>query len=135
MRSTIMTLMLFSLLAGCIGCGNGANPTSLAKTYDTAPPAIPTGFQAASGPSVVKLSWLPNTADNDFLGYNIYRLVDGRSFLLNSQLLSDADFIDQKPWPTPVAYAVTATDIMGNESAYQTVVFVPEDEQPLRDIH
>ncbi len=132
MRTMITALIFFTLLAVAGGCGNDANPTSLAKTFDSSPPATPTSFQAAAGPSLVKLDWAPNTADNDFLGYRVYRMIDGRAVLLSAQLLTVPQFIDHHPWPTAMSYAVTAVDMAGNESAYQTVIFVPHGEQPLR---
>ena len=126
----ICTLAALFLLAGCGGSGNPTSPPAEVQVPDTAPPAVPTGLQAASGDDVVKLGWNPNTTDADFYAYNVYRMIAGRGVLLTEEPVSEPHFIDQKPWPEGNQYAVTSVDAAGNESAWTTVVFQAAWDHP-----
>lgn len=84
---------------------------------DRFPPAVPSGLQAAAGISSVELSWDPNT-ESDLKGYRVYRSVSGEPWTLLSGLVEAPGYSDKtvKPGKT-YAYAVTAVDLRGNESA------------------
>jgi parallel beta-helix repeat protein len=91
---------------------------------DTEPPAVPAGFSANGGNTVVDLSWTPNT-EPDLEGYNLYRAsVSGGPYTkINTALISTWAYQD-----TGLAndqeyfYVITSVDQAGNESTHSTEV-------------
>ena len=128
----MLALLIFGLAV--IGCSDSDEATiTQPPVIDTAPPAVPTGLSAAFSNDVVKLSWHANTTDVDFLGYRVYRLAYGQTWLLTGEPVAEARFIDLTPVPGYVIYAVTSVDELGNESAWIQLLFnYPEDD---RDYH
>lgn len=132
--SALLTLSLLAVL-GCAGCRDqsaGIVAPAALPAIDEAPPAVPAGLAAAAGPDVVKLQWLPNTADGDFAGYKVYRLVDDRQFLLTPTPLLAAEFIDRNPWRADCSYGVVALDQAGNRSPLATIACVRRLDIPQR---
>lgn len=90
--------------------------------HDVYPPAVPQGVQAvASGTGqapFVDLTWTPAT-DADLGGYNIYRREEGGQWTkLNAALVALPSYRDSAVSAGHrYAYAVTAVDVRGNESA------------------
>jgi fibronectin type 3 domain-containing protein len=84
------------------------------KTTPPEPPAAPKLDKKDGG---VLLSWAPN-AENDLAGYNVYRLVAGKTEKINTALLREPLFFDKNPGADLryVSYCVTAVDEAGNES-------------------
>jgi hypothetical protein len=78
---------------------------------DKFPPEVPAGLAAVPGDSSIELSWEPAVAA-DLKGYRVYR---------NSELLAEVDvpaWSDKKVETSKAyAYAVSAVDTAGNESA------------------
>jgi len=91
-------------------------------TRDIYPPGIPTGLQAVfSGPGqqpFIDLLWAPDT-DPDLAGYNVYRREEGGQVVkINSDLVKTPAFRDTNVTSGKTyAYAVSAVDLRGNESA------------------
>jgi hypothetical protein len=84
------------------------------KTTPPEPPAAPHLEKKDGG---VLLSWAPNT-ESDLAGYNVYRLVAGKTEKINTATLREPRFLDENPGAELryVSYYVTAVDQSGNES-------------------
>lgn len=94
---------------------------------DTAPPSVPSGLHAGRVSKTINLTWSPDP-DPDLLGYSVYRATaSGGPFTkVSGALLGGASWSDTNV-PTSardVWYAVTATDVSGNESAKSTALQV-----------
>ncbi len=88
-------------------------------SVDAAPPLPPRGVHALRQSDGVHVDWDANT-EADLAGYNLYRSVDGgASSKVNESLLTGTTFIDTGVPETAqqLAYAITAVDAQGNESA------------------
>lgn len=124
-KTTILTIgvgLAAALLLG--GCSTADSPTAPTRAaLDTAPPAVPTGLNAAAGRSAVKLSWQPNTTDPDWAGYHVYRLAFGSTWPLTSEPVTETRFLDRAPLAGYATYAVTSVDALGNESAWTQIRF------------
>ena len=133
-RTKILATMALSLLilAGCSD-GDAVSPT-MPLVADTAPPAVPTGLEAASGTSVVKLAWNANTMNDDLEGFLVYRLAFDNAYLLTPYPIAENKFVDDRPLGLACGYAVSAVDEAGNESAWQEVRYDPGLELPDRYI-
>jgi hypothetical protein len=84
---------------------------------DKFPPAVPAAVTAVAGVNTVELVWTRN-GEPDFKGYNVYRSVDGAPFERIASLLEAPTFTDTKVQVGKrYRYAITAVDVMGNESA------------------
>ena len=88
---------------------------------DTAPPAVPTGLNAATGRSTVKLAWQPNVTDADMQGFHVYRMAFGQTWPLTETPVTGTGFVDRAPLLGYAIYAVTAVDEQGNESAWTQI--------------
>jgi predicted small lipoprotein YifL len=84
------------------------------KTTPPEPPAAPKLDKSDGG---VLLSWAPNE-ESDLAGYNVYRLVAGKTEKINASLVREPRFFDKNPGADLryVSYYVTAVDGSGNES-------------------
>ncbi len=80
-----------------------------------APPAPPTGLQLKKEDGGVLLSWTPN-AESDVAGYNVYRLVGGKTEKINRAPVVEPRFLDRNPGANVryLSYYVTA---VGQNSA------------------
>jgi len=113
------------------GCGSDSSNPSPTAVVDTAPPAVPTDVSGISDISTVWLSWDANTTDADLSGYKVYRELSGRVAVLTAVEQVENSFTDTSPAQGYNTYRITAVDVNGNESAYQTVrVEVREDLDP-----
>jgi hypothetical protein len=84
---------------------------------DTFPPSVPAGLTAVAGVNSIELAWERNTED-DFLGYNLYRSVDGGPFERIAGPIDAPTYSDRQVMAGRIyTYAVTALDKAGNESA------------------
>lgn len=89
---------------------------------DTFPPAVPSGLSAVSGVNAIELAWERNT-ESDFTSYYIYRSVDGGPFERIAGSIVAPTYSDRAvETGRKYAYAVTAIDAAGNESARSMVV-------------
>ena len=121
--STTTTLLAILALGLCLaGC---SEPTSTvapqAASLDTAPPAVPSGLNAVSGRSTVKLAWRPNVTDYDLEGFHVYRVAFGQVWPLTETPVTGNGFVDRAPLSGYATYAVTAVDQSGNESAWAQI--------------
>lgn len=94
----------------CSGTGGGG---------DTTAPAAPTYVTAVDGNGSVAVSWNQNT-EQDLAGYHVYRTeTPGSNYArVNSSLVTTVAYDDTSVSAnTTYAYAVTAVDTSGNESA------------------
>jgi fibronectin type 3 domain-containing protein len=86
------------------------------------PPTAPTGMNSSASGSGIKINWTKNTEGN-VAGYRIYRSdsANGTFTLLNSALVTTNNYTDiLAPVGQTSYYRVTAVDVHGNESAYNT---------------
>lgn len=112
-RSILLVLAILGLLlAGCSDDDSVVTPS-----VDTAPPAIPTGFVCCAQSSAAKLSWEPNTTDEDLAGYVVYRTACCQTWRLTEEPIIATRFVDPVPYQGPTMYEVSAVDLSGNESA------------------
>ena len=85
---------------------------------DTDPPVMPDALSADPGDGVVQLSWSASPSP-DLAGYTVYRLESGGApwTRLTPALVTSPDFTDDGVVNgTTYTYAVSATDVSGNES-------------------
>lgn len=96
-------------------------------TLDTAPPTVPSGLQAARGGGGVQLQWSPDS-DPDLLGYSVYRATDaaGPFTRLTGTPVTVLTWLDASTpaGASAVWYALTASDVNGNESGRTAAVQV-----------
>ncbi len=131
--ATILTLAaLLPVIGGCSGSDSVA-PTLPAGTADTAPPAVPTNLAATFTGSAVKLNWDANTVDADLLGYRVYLLAYGATLALVEEPLTATWWVSPSSGTVECTYAVTAVDVHGNESAWQTVAYAGPAAPAQRD--
>jgi FlgD Ig-like domain len=94
---------------------------------DTAPPAAPSGLAGARAGGGIQLTWAAN-AEADLQGYTVFRATNasGPFTALTGSLLASPDFVDATPpaGASNVWYAVSASDVNGNESARSASVSV-----------
>ena len=100
---------------------------------DTDPPSLPDALSADPGDGSVLLSWGPSLSP-DLAGYTVHRSeIGGAAWMpLTSTLPDETEYVDQTVNNgTAYAYAVSATDLSGNESVWTTPVTVTP--QPVGD--
>ena len=89
-------------------------------TFDTAPPAAPSGLSATRAGGSVQVTWNANS-EPDLLGYSVYRATasGGPYTKLTSSLLSNPSYLDNTvpSGATEVWYQVSASDVSSNEGA------------------
>lgn len=89
---------------------------------DTFPPAAPVGLAGVPGVNSVELVW-ERSEEGDFLGYHVYRSVDGGAFERVAGPIPAPTYSDRAvAIGRKYAYAITAIDITGNESARSIAV-------------
>ncbi len=93
---------------------------------DTFPPAIPMGLSAVPGPQSVELAWQRNT-EPDFLGYNIFRSVDGGPFTmipvqLDAPVYSDTDVSSGHRYSYTVAAVDTSNNVSDRSQAVEVAI-------------
>ncbi|MGA8182336.1 MAG: hypothetical protein WB819_01695 [Terriglobia bacterium] len=84
---------------------------------DVFPPPVPTGLTAVNAAGAVDLLWNASSG-GDLAGYNVYRSTEGGPFhRINKQGVPTPIFHDATVEPGhSYEYAVTAVDVIGNES-------------------
>lgn len=94
---------------------------------DLSPPTVPAGLHAGRSGKTINLTWSPDP-DADLLGYSVYRATaSGGPFTKVSGAVFPGTSWSDVNVPTNVKavwYAVTATDVSGNESAKSTALQV-----------
>jgi hypothetical protein len=64
--TTLSLLVILTTAFRLGGCAQDSDSLIVPQAaIDTAPPAVPTGLNAATGRSTVKLAWQPNVTDVD----------------------------------------------------------------------
>lgn len=131
--SNLAANVVYSFQITAVDTSNNESPKSQAViyTYDTKPPAVPSGLIVNSGNGKASLSWTSNTTDSDIKQYNIYK--DGAYF--NSVQHPAAAFeVNGLNNGTSYSFQVSATDYNGNESAKSAAVKatpqIPADTTP-----
>ena len=86
-------------------------------TFDTIPPAAPTGLTALGANMMASLDWADNS-DSDLAGYNVYRgTTSGVYAKINTSLVTASAYSDSGLTNgTEYYYVVRAVDTSGNES-------------------
>jgi hypothetical protein len=116
-KTTTTILMLLALIALATGCSDDdpAAPVSV----DTAPPALPTNFEAiySEADGSVHLSWDANTVDTDLAGYLVDKHYNGETSALFASPISSPSCFDAAPGAGVTQYYVWAVDFAGNQSA------------------
>ncbi len=99
-----------------------SSPVASITFRDVAPPAAPTGLVVIPGGGFgaelsLDLSWEPN-AENDLLGYNVYRRTGNGEFLrVNADPVPASAYRDLRISARETyTYRITAVDQRGNES-------------------
>ena len=91
---------------------------------DTFPPAAPVGLAGVPGVNSVELVW-ERSGESDFLGYHVYRSVDGGAFERVAGPIPAPTYSDRAvAIGRKYAYAITALDTSENESTRSAVVEV-----------
>jgi hypothetical protein len=90
---------------------------------DEFPPAVPANVSAVAGVNSIELAWDRNT-EADLAAYNVYRAdPDSTEFQRIAGSLDAPTFSDRTVEPGKrYRYAVTSTDLVGNESARSPIV-------------
>jgi hypothetical protein len=89
---------------------------------DTFPPAPPAGLTVVTGVSTIELAWERNT-EPDLRGYRVYRASDNGDFSRIAEFVDVPAYSDHKfESGKRYRYAVTAIDLVGNESARSALV-------------
>ena len=87
-----------------------------ATPVDRTPPKAPRELAGAKKDGGAELNWRENT-EKDILGYNVYRIADGKTEKMTPRPVRENVFFDSKPGDHRyVSYYVTAVDLSGNES-------------------
>ena len=98
-----------------------SDPVSILPV-DRFPPSVPAGLTALAAPSSIELSWDPNS-ETDFAGYFVYRAAGGGAIERIAGPLATPSYSDKDARPAvKYAYAVSAIDLVGNQSARSTAV-------------
>lgn len=99
-----------------------------ATPKDMSPPARPAEVKAEKKDGGVLVTWKENT-EEDFAGYNIFRISSGKAEKLNKEPLEKNMYLDKNiPDNRYISYYVTSLDETGNESepSREVVIIVKE---------
>jgi len=99
-----------------------------ATPKDMSPPAAPAEVRVEKKEGGVFVTWKENTED-DFAGYNVFRISSGKKEKLNVEPLKKNIYLDKSiPDNRYVSYYVTSLDAQGNESepSREVVIIVKE---------
>lgn len=106
--------------------GEGLKVKAIPK--DSTPPASPLTVKAEKTAEGVRITWKKNQ-EKDLEGYDIYRIVAGKTEKINTGHVKDNMFLDDKtPDIRYVSYYVIAVDGAGNESRPSREVIVMLEE-------
>lgn len=105
------------------------SPLSVGQGGRLIPPAIPNRFVVGPGTDFVRLEWDQNVED-DFAGYNVYRIEAGDTVILNTGLLPAPGYTDSTVVPA-VAYvyfieSVDSTGATARTTALAGYTVVPD---------
>jgi len=130
---TLMCLTALTLLT--VGCGSDNDSSPAAPVVDTAPPALPSGLDAAyaSGQQSATISWDLNVTDSDFEGFLVARgSYDLEPVVLVDEPQAANSFEDDSLMGVGrrVTYYIYSVDTSGNVSAASTVSVDLSDEAP-----
>jgi fibronectin type 3 domain-containing protein len=99
-----------------------------ATPKDISPPAIPAEVKVEKKEGGVLVTWKENT-DEDFAGYNIFRISSGKAEKMNKEPLDKNMYFDKNiPDNRYISYYVTSLDEAGNESesSREVIIIVKE---------
>ncbi len=99
-----------------------------ATPKDISPPAIPAEVKVEKKDGGVLVTWKENT-DEDFAGYNIFRISSGKTEKMNKEPLDKNMYFDKNiPDNRYISYYVTSLDEAGNESesSREVIIIVKE---------
>jgi fibronectin type 3 domain-containing protein len=99
-----------------------------ATPKDISPPAIPAEVKVEKKEGGVLVTWKENT-DEDFAGYNIFRISSGKAEKMNKEPLDKNMYFDKNiPDNRYISYYVTSLDEVGNESesSREVIIIVKE---------
>ncbi|MCX5805196.1 MAG: hypothetical protein NT010_03870 [Proteobacteria bacterium] len=100
-----------------------------ATPKDMSPPAVPSLVKAEKKDGGVLITWKENT-EEDFAGYNIFRISSGKAEKLNDEPLEENMYFDKNiPDNRYISYYVTSLDETGNESEPSREVIIIVKEQ------
>jgi fibronectin type 3 domain-containing protein len=100
-----------------------------ATPKDMSPPAVPSEVKAEKKDGGVLITWKENT-EEDFEGYNIYRINSGKAEKLNDEPLEKNMYFDKNiPDNRYISYYVTSLDETDNESEPSREVIIIVKEQ------
>lgn len=121
-KKTLNTLFAVALLALALtGCSSD-NDTTAPNTYvDEAPPAVPAAIEGYVHDHSVQVVWAANVTDADLAGYKVYRMAGDRAVSLTPDPVATNSYMDPRAPEGTNEYRVTAVDLSGNESGYDTV--------------
>jgi RHS repeat-associated protein len=97
-----------------------STPAIVSVYKDITAPSRPTGLRGGSFPEAIQLTWddHPVQDDADWAGWNVYRIVGGVPFKLNTRLITDE--LGYNDYTAPIGatshYLVRSVDTLGNES-------------------
>jgi len=99
-----------------------------ATPKDMSPPAIPAEIKVEKKNGGVLISWKENT-EEDFAGYNVFRISSGKTEKINKEPLDKNMHFDKNiPDNRYISYYVTSLDETGNESepSREVVIIIKE---------
>ncbi len=125
-RYTAQRVAVLTLATHKIEIASDPSPAAILNTRDIFPPSVPGGLVAVGSPEehAIDLSWSPDT-ENDLAGYIVYRRETGSNTgatrISPAQPVTEPAFRDATALPGKrYAYAVSAIDQDGNESAHSS---------------
>ena len=123
--SELLTVLLVTVATASATSASAATsfsttaPTPAATPAPATVPASPTGLRVWNTGDFVRLYWYPS--ESEVLGYFIYR--DGEP--LNTERITETNYIDFSPVTAPVTYTVRAIDRFGRQSTPASVTVQP----------
>lgn len=121
--SGLTNAITYSFAISAIDIDNYQSAPSAAVTAtprDTTPPAIPIGLTGTAGNGGASLQWGANT-ESDLKGYNIYK---DSTKVNGTPITSTSYIVDSLTNGTSYSFAISAVDLLGNESAKSAAVIV-----------
>ena len=102
----------------------GEGTSVVATPEKQGPPAAPTGLKLQKKGGGVILTWVASS-ESDVVGYNVYRVFQGKTEKINAAIVKETSFVDNNPGREPyLSYYVTSVDFKGRESPPSKEAFV-----------